>query len=460
MKKLIKKSVAIVLCILMLSASFVSNAAIVDKTGKQHQDYGSYVLLGDSIAAGWSDITEDTEGCIFKRVEGSYGAYVADDLGLTDSYSPMACIGFRTVELRYIFEEDFPADKYLYYSVDDDKMDNVYAPAMIEAVKNAGLITLNIGGNDWGSFLGWHVFDELEKANKDSKVIPELKKFLEEGNYGMETIDTMVTIAECCGALPELIKILPKALDKGLTGYFENWNHVIEDIYALNPDVTLVVLGMFDNSIQSEEDLEADISNDTAAQLKRTLGQTVCDIANIPMIEGAEKYGYIYVDTTGTVCQEYHPANVNVENGSDKGHRYIADLILEALPAANFPFLDVSKETYPVEYNAIATVYQKGIMTGTKEVYFSPDKILTEKELYSALSKITDTEMSSDSDKSVIKIVLAKELVSATQGGIINKLKAFIFAVKLCMDMDGTSFAAKVTRAQAAKIFVDYMNAV
>ena len=160
MKNFLKKSAAIFLTLVMLSGMFTCFAAY-DFGGKDVSGYKSYVLLGDSIASGWSDV-EDIESR-FVRVEGSYGAYVADDLGV-EEYHPMACIGFRTVEMRYILEEDFEPDRFLYYSIDKELMDTVHAPAMIEAITNADLITLNIGCNDWGSFLGWHVFEELDKA--------------------------------------------------------------------------------------------------------------------------------------------------------------------------------------------------------------------------------------------------------------------------------------------------------
>ena len=106
MKKLLKKSLAIVLTMLFFCNSFSASAIVVG--GKNHFEYGSYVLLGDSVASGWSDI-EDRDTC-FTRVEGSYGAVLADDLGLTDSYHPMACIGFRTLEMRYMFEDDYEGD--------------------------------------------------------------------------------------------------------------------------------------------------------------------------------------------------------------------------------------------------------------------------------------------------------------------------------------------------------------
>ena len=87
MKKLLKSSLAVILILTLVSSFSMVMAA---ESEKQYFDYGSYVLLGDSVACGWSDIEErDTS---FTRVEGSYGAFIADDLGL--EYHPRACIGF------------------------------------------------------------------------------------------------------------------------------------------------------------------------------------------------------------------------------------------------------------------------------------------------------------------------------------------------------------------------------
>ena len=173
MKKLMKKSFAVILALMLLSGSMICLA--VKPEGKE-LDYKSYVLLGDSIASGWSDV-EDIESR-FTRVEGSYGDLVAKDLGI-ENYYPMACIGFRTVEMRYILEEDYEGDKYLYYSIDKDLMDTVHAPAMRKAIAETDLITLNVGGNDWGSFLGWHVFDELDKAEgENEEFLAQLEEYL------------------------------------------------------------------------------------------------------------------------------------------------------------------------------------------------------------------------------------------------------------------------------------------
>ena len=76
--------------------------------------------------------------------------------------------------------------------------------------------------------------------------------------------------------MPELVRVLPKALKYGLENFFENRNYVIEDILALNPDVKLLVVGMFDNGVENEEDSAASEVGETALNL----GQLVVDMAN------------------------------------------------------------------------------------------------------------------------------------------------------------------------------------
>ena len=42
--------------------------------------------------------------------------------------------------------------------------------------------------------------------------------------------------------MPELVRVLPKALKYGLENFFENRNYVIEDILVPNPDVKPLVV--------------------------------------------------------------------------------------------------------------------------------------------------------------------------------------------------------------------------
>ncbi len=450
MKKLLKKTTAIFLTLVMLSGMFTCFA--YDFGDKDVSGYKSYLLLGDSIASGWSDV-EDIESR-FQRVEGSYGAYVADDLGV-EEYYPMACIGFRTVEMRYILEEDYEADRFLYYSISKEDMDNIYAPAMIEAIKKVDLITLNVGGNDWGSFLGWHVFEELDKAElENEEFLAQLEGYLNDAEF--ISFDTVVEIASYCNAIPELVQVLPKALEEGLSNYFINWNYMIEDILALNPDVTLMVIGMFDNSLQDPESpYVSDDSSINTTNVLGSLGQTIIDVANLPMKEGASKYGYIFVDTTGTLCEEHHPSRT--ENG---GHRFIADRILEALPDSSFPFTDVDKSAE--YYNAVEYLYRNGIMEGTSATTFSPDEAVTSAELEKALFAITGTEnLVAKSELGVSRITLAAaafKAASALTGGIGGFINGVRFFVDTLFGAGAFGLLSGVTRGEAAMTLMTIIN--
>lgn len=444
MKKTIRKLLCLLLTVCFLLTGFSSLAA--ENTGyeKKYDDYGSYVLLGDSVASGWSDVVEKETR--FVRVEGSYGAYVADDLGV--EYHPMACIGFRTTDLRYIFEDDYEADRFLFYSISAEEME-WRIPLIRQAVSEAGLITLNVGGNDWGSFVGWHVYEEMDKAEvRNEAFLTKAKAYLEEAGTDPAKITELIDIANLCGALPQLLTILPRALKTGFDNFFENWNHVIEDIYALNPDVTLVVIGMFDNMVQNQETAD----KNEEALIKLSLSQAIVDYANTPMREGAEKYGYIFIDPVGTVCEQNHP--------STAGHRFIADKILEALPDMNFPYTDVDKSS--AEYKDIEYLYQNGYMDGVSLTEFAPGENLTKAQLKSTLNKITgksDEISVEDTEKTVSRLDMAKSVLSAASGkGLKSYIKAFFLAIDIMLDTGITGMGSTVTRGEAAVIFRKVIN--
>ena len=369
MKKRLRSLLCALLAMTMLSSTVVCFAQD-SETGKKYHDYGTYVLLGDSVAAGYSDVTPID--CEFKRVDTSYGAIVADTIGA--ELIPMACPGFRTIEMRYMFEDDYEGDDYLFHDASDPELMESRIPAFRQAVADAGLITLGLGGNDVGTFLSWVVLDALAQGGEFDEFVAAAKEMLESAGIQNDTLTSLLDLAAVMGALPGVLEVLPEAIEYGISNYIENWDYVIRDIYDLNPDVTLLVVGLFDTGYKTEEDLE----NDDPNSISHKISQTLVDAINAPMKAGADKFGYIFVETSGTVCDISHP--------TPAGYRNIANKILAALPEDTFPFTDVSaSDSY---YNAVKYVYENGIMNGTSETTFSPDSSMTRAQLVEALYRL------------------------------------------------------------------------
>ena len=98
---------------------------------------------------------------------------------------------------------------------------------------------------------------------------------------------------------------------------------------------------------------EGEEPSELEALASSTIVDFIMSVGNKPMVDGAEKFGYIYVDTDGTTYVDSHP--------DADGHRFIADKIIEALPdpIISKQFDDV--KTGHKHYNAIEYVVANGI---------------------------------------------------------------------------------------------------
>ena len=349
MKKILKTSFAFMLVFAIITSTLTCFAIELnqDAVNEHRGQFENYLLLGDSVASGYRDVMCDEDDAynktyqetVYCRVPGSYADVLTKAIIEDDTMTAFAAPGYRTVEIRYMLEDDFDeADDYMFHPAQlnavGDAGSEEYRTAYKKAVAEADLITLGVGGNDWGAYLGWVVSDIFEKENVADEYAEQLQGVIEGGTMDVETIKSLVEIVHLAGALPELVATLPSALSDGLSNFYKNWDIMIQDIYDLNPDVTLMVLGMSDNSVKGKyygyngEEGEP-ISTDavTQSEVVTTIVDFIMTVGNTPMIEGAEKFGYTYVDTAGTTYVESHP--------DADGHVYIANKIIEALPSVN-----------------------------------------------------------------------------------------------------------------------------
>ena len=404
--KTLKRSLAVILALLLISSSFVCFAA---DSGKVYHKYDKYVLLGDSIASGYTDFAyRNTE---FTFAPNSYSDFLAQDLGA--ELVPLACPGFRTLEMRYIFEDDYrPQDKYLFNAIPNTPgwMIELMIPDIRREVSEADLITLGIGGNDWGAYLGW-IMTEVQDNNKlPDEFVEELRKYLETASFDDNIIAKIVDIAHKMNALDELVEAIPEAVKYGFGTYQENWDYLIQDIYNLNPDVTLVVVGMYSSKYSTTKEAPDVVVE--SEPFKAYVEQMIIDSANQTMIDSQEKFGYIYVDTEGTIVEISHP---NVA-----GNRYIADRILEALPDARFDLTDINASND--NYKAVEYMYLNGLMNSTADKKFNGDAAMTKADFSTLMSNFSSAYPASTSTKAVTLLEVKLAAFITAENKTINDL--------------------------------------
>ena len=410
--KTLKRTIAVLLALILVSSSFVCFAA---DSEKQYYNYDKVLLMGDSEASGFTDY--GSEFSEFSYVADCYAAYVAEDLGAT-TYYPMACPGFRTVEYRYMLDDNYrPDDVYLFAKVPHTPKDELIAksPALRQAIAESDLIMIGIGGNDWGAYLGW-VMADVELANP----LPEefktaLREFLANASLEDDVIGEIVNIANYLNAYDNVLAALPEAANYAFSTLEENWRYIVEYIYEHNPDVTLVAVGMFPTYLKTEEGAPDVVSEpDPVAKVAEDL---MISFGNRSMVNNQEEYGYIYVDTEGTIVESCHPTHA--------GHRHIADRILEALPDARFDLTDV--KISDSEYKAVEYMYVNGIMSANADKTFGGDNKITKNEFSSAVKALGYSLPVVGLGNSVTEFELKLASFLLTEDKGINELLTFVY---------------------------------
>ncbi len=430
--KAFKKIIAVVLTLMLLSGSLSCLALDGEKV---YQDYDKVLLLGDSEASGFTDYGDEMSE--FTYVPDSYAAYVAQDVGA--ELIPMACPGFRTIELRYMLDDSYrPDDKYLFSQVPRTPKDEIIAktPQLRQAIAESDLILIGIGGNDWGAYLGWVMADVQLENNLPEEFRAALRDFLSTATFEDGIISKILELADYLNALDDLALALPEAMKYAFSNLRENWDYIIEYIYENNPDVTLAAIGMFPTYYQTQEGAPDVVAQPNA--MKMAVEDAIIAYGNKHMIDNQEKYGYLYVETHGTIVEISHPTVA--------GHRFIADRILETLPDARFPYTDV-----PVSsdcYKAVEYMYLNNLMKGKDETTFGADEGLTMAELSQTLSRITENYEITDSTAAVTGFKLSSAIYKADGGkGISAFFNHIIETLRLFVTFRGFR---EVTKAEAA----------
>lgn len=367
----------------MLSGSSLAFAA----GAKDYSGYKVYVSLGDSIAAGIGETNRDNK--FLYRTPGAYPDIIANEIDA--ECIPLCCAGSRTVELRACLEDDYVMPDYVTMTMDQAKVDEIRG-AFAPAIKKADLITLNIGANDVATYALLLAKDYAGKLGINiASANSAVSEYEAEGDI-TSAVTSLVSLADKVGAAADMVKAIINGLRIGAERFCENWDAIIRDIYKLNPDVTLMVAGLYNpfNHVK--------LSGSATLEIGRALDGV------IDMINSKMQYGsiyacrYIYVDING-IESLFAAKNLNIlDKGflsdpvldvhpSVKGQAQIAERFIDKIPekhACTAPFIDISK--LEDEFKAaIEWAYNVGVSIGKDAGLFDPDGCCTRGEIITML---------------------------------------------------------------------------
>ena len=268
------------LCMLLLCCGMVPASASAAGTG-------SYVALGDSISAGYG--LSEGEPSFPERLAQSTG-YALADFSSSEGVTSQALL------------------------------ETLSQPEVADAVKNADVITITVGGNDLMNAL----YEYLAKAS-GTMTADEIREGLENGSFDMFTL---MGLMQQLDGFP-----ISSQASAALTALGANLSRALAQIKGMNPDATCIVANQYNPYGHINNPFAADIVstfevgvqalNTTLARVAQAQGATVADVHGIFAASSANPCN-AYFTGLDDFSLDFHPSAL--------GHQLIAEAVEQALP--------------------------------------------------------------------------------------------------------------------------------
>ena len=315
-----------------------------------------------------------------RRVEGTYPALV-EDMVTADTVNHFSRIGYRSDELRILLDDDYYGDDLTptllnflgetYYVSIDDWIKN--RPAFQQAAVDADLITLGIGSNDvlmtvWFKAIGL-LYGENASLGTIANAIGSIAQNSQDPTNMMSAVLQLMNSA--FGATKTLAELAQAMLEAEID-FRTNFKAITDRIYELNPDVELVVVGVYNGAkeirVSNEIDLQAGKLGDAAFMAINNYIANLCpnrtkykyvDVWNITLGEAPSLFDMIQnIGLIGTLMTVDHP--------TETGHAEIAKEIRAVLPKVDETTQTTPKETKAEETKAEETKAEEAKAAETK----------------------------------------------------------------------------------------------
>lgn len=453
MTKTLKRILTICLAAsLILSMLCISGYAANDALPSV-KHYDSYVMLGDSIPAGYGlDTYPGENGSVLDgtRVSGSYPDLVAGAV-TADTYYPLARCGLRSVELRRVLDASYEGDVYSDYMLQGLSgltSEELLAqrPQFEEAIRSADLITLNIGSNDTLTYALIRIGVYMEQLSGSSVIGPISEQLKNLGSLG-KLAGTLLSTAESLGVAPLVLAEMARALEDGQNMFKENWDAIVARIRALNPDATIVAVGMYnpfrdlkltDSSLISI----GKMADSTVLQMNRYIRYESDCSAEYLIAEVPDTEVYDFPAITDDTFWANFTKNVHP---TDNGHFYMAQQILKLLPERDNSDLPSGLNTK--EHIAYIAGYKDGTVR--------PDNNITRAEVAMIFYRLLDDDAHAKYDTT------ANSFTDFSADAWFGKAVSTLSAMGVIQGYSDGTFRPdnNITRAELAVIAVRFFNA-
>ena len=335
MMKTMKRLLAALVAVLTLTAVLSMSSFAATRTNCKH--YKEYTVLGDSIAAGYShpgyNMVHDFTQLEWALVPDTYPDIIAKATGAKTHM--LAKSGYRSTDLRALLYNDYDGDGMSPLRLPSTNSDmrhmdyaklNEFRAAYQDDIRNSDLITLNIGMNDATQPL----MITFETLAADMGVLgSQLAAVLDPFNYVKNTLLNMQTLMTDA----QFYVALAQAELTSVRMFSENFDAIISRIHELNPNATVVVIGLYN---ASENDT---IPSGGVGFPLDTVFAPIYQNFNNYMQSGspyASQGWYTYVDAWGISSHMNDPSSpmyLGDNHPTLTGHGQIADRVLAVLPS-------------------------------------------------------------------------------------------------------------------------------
>lgn len=258
----------------------------------------------------------------------------------------------------------------------------------IKGVEDADILTVNIGSNDLFGDAMLDVFEVLYAEPDSNETLDAIKEHLQQsGNLGAAFVELM-KFAESIGKLNEVMTVAVKAFYNAYEEFKVNFDAIVKSIYDRNPDVELVIVGMFNPlktlSINEGSLIKVGKAAEPLVLLMNSYMKSKCQYSD----------KYIYVDVTDVELHDiafkqadFWEAYLAAVHPTDDGHKFITQQILNALPErGTLPFVDVPADAW--YYDELYYAWFNGLIKGTTETTFDPAATTTRAQLVTVLYRM------------------------------------------------------------------------